>query len=122
MKYVNSTVVTAHSDVSSFNGSKIDSSQLFQASFQAFFSTVTFGGTVKIQASNDPCADGMAPSSFSPTHWSDVPNATVTVTAGSAGTHIIAKFDTSYRWLRVVVTQTTPGDGLVTVNMFGVSV
>lgn len=119
MKYVNKQILSI-TDAVSQNSSAVDASQLISSSFHFVFSDADAAGSVKIQASNDVCADGMAPSSFAVTNWIDVPNQSATITAGSAALLTIANM--SYRWVRAAFTQTTPGTGTLRVNMFGVSV
>ena len=113
------TCVTIYSasDLASGNGDKIDANQLVSASFQVRISDADFAGSIKIQASNDPTL-GVPRANFTPTNWSDIPNAAVTVTAGpvlSAGIILIPNM--AFSWIRAVVTQTTPGSGTATVNM-----
>jgi len=108
------TVLSANDDVSR-TSSKIDANQLVSASFHAFFSDTDAAGTVKIQASNDPTVAGNIAADFTPTNWIDIPNATGTVTAGSAVLITIAQL--SYRWLRVIFTKSNAGTGTITVNL-----
>lgn len=116
MRYVNTTILSASDDVSR-NSSKVDANNLIAASFHIIFSAVTFGGTVKVQASNDEYDTQYLPSQFTPTNWVDIPNQSATIIAGSATSAILTIPQMSYRWVRVVVTQTTPGTGTVTVKM-----
>jgi hypothetical protein len=117
MKQVNVLVLTGP-DTSTQIGAAIDASQLVSASFHAYFGDVTAAGTMKIQASNDLDPQGPV-SSFVPTHWADIPSATVATTLGAP--QLITIQVLSYRWLRVVYTYTSGGSSTVTVNMFAIS-
>ncbi len=117
MRNVCATILSA-SDVGSTNGAKVDANQLVSASFQVLISDASFAGSVKIQASNDPITSGSNRANFTPTNWSDIPSAAITVTAGpvySAQMIVIANM--CFSWVRAVVTETTPGIGTATVNM-----
>ncbi len=117
MRDLNFTLVNAVSDAASFNSSKIDCSHVVSASFHIFFSDVAFAGSVKIQASNDPCGYGNLALDFTPSHWVDIPSKSVTATAG--GAFLIEIDYMKFRWVRAVVTQTTPGSGTVSINVDG---
>lgn len=104
-----STTVAGTTDA--INGDKTDSGQWVAAS-ATLVTTGDVAGTAKFQASNDVCASSNVAQEFTPTHWADVPSATATCSA--AGTKLIAKFDCSYRWLRIVFTPTA-GSGSVSV-------
>lgn len=116
MRNFNKVLLSA-SDATSQTSTFVDTGQTVAISFLASFSDVDAGGTLKIQASNDvtqatnlALADG-----FAPVHWVDVASATATVVAGASV--LIAIPQNSYRWLRAVYTETTPGTGVITVNM-----
>jgi hypothetical protein len=96
--------------------SKIDANQLVSISVMAIFSDTDAAGSVKLQFSNDPCnAGNVAASAFTPTNWLDVASASVAVVAGAKVALVLPQI--TYRWLRVVWTQTTPGTGEITVNV-----
>lgn len=116
MRNVCQTIFSA-SDVGSTNGSQVDANQLVSASFQVRISDTDLAGTIKIQASNDPITSGSARMNFTPTNWSDIPNASVTVTAGVPSAGIILIPNMAFSWIRVSLTQTTPGSGTAVVNM-----
>ncbi len=118
MKYVNCNVLSA-SDASSQNGIVIESSQLFSASFQAYFGDSTASGTLKIQASNDEFNAFYQPSTFTPTNWVDIPNASSTVTSGASV--LISLQYLSYRWMRVVYTSSSGGSSTINVNMMALA-
>lgn len=119
MRRVNDTVLVGDDDAS-IDGNQIDSNQLINISFHCLLSDATGAGTFKVQASNDKCPQG-APNAFVVTNWVDVPNASVALLAG-AQKGLITLTNISYRWLRVVYTVGTPGDGTATVNSFAVGV
>lgn len=119
MKNVNATVIS-NTSAASRNSSQIDASQLYQASFQTIFAQSDVTGTVKIQMSNDLMPSGMANTAFTVTNWSDIPNATATITAGVVAPIILSVV--SARWLRVVFTRSGGSTGAVTCNMFGICV
>src|SRR5689334_11969546 len=98
MRNISTTIVTAATADSGVTSPKVDALSVFAASFSVT-TTGDIAGAVKVQASNDPLV-GIA-DSFTPTHWADIPNATATVS--EAGTILVAKFDCSYRWLRVTL-------------------
>lgn len=119
MRNTNCAVLSALDDVTR-TGGKVDANQLVSASFHLSYSDGTAAGSFKIQASNDVCGYGNVAAAFTPTNWVDVPSATATVAAGAQGLVTIANM--SYRWVRVIWTQTTPGIGTVTCNMNALSI
>jgi hypothetical protein len=108
------TVLSA-SDATSQNSAAITTGQILYASFHAVFSDTTAAGTVQVQASNDIPTGSALLGNFVPTNWTNVANASATVTAG--GSFLIPIPINLYRWLRVTWTETTPGVGTITVNM-----
>ena len=83
----------------------IDARNLFYCSAQAIATGAGAAGTLKLQASDDIAgADG---NSGSPSNWSDIPSATVSVSA--AGAFLIPKTDLCYQWVRVVYTNSGTG-------------
>jgi hypothetical protein len=95
------------------------SSQPIFAQFMLYASVqvVIAGGTsptgaLKVQFSNDP--GGPQNTTQPPTHWSDVPSATVSATDN--GVYAIPKFDVAYNWLKLVWTFTS-GTGTLSANM-----
>lgn len=66
--------------------------------------TGTATGTLKMQFSNDR---------DNPTHWSDIPNASITISA--AGVTNIPKTDICYKWIKVNLSGFS-GTGTVTAN------
>ncbi len=80
------------------------------------FQAVTTGapvGVFKVQVSCDagqPSAASEAQQVATVTNWSDLPNATVAVSA--SGTHLINVVDAGYNWARIVYTKTS-GTGAI---------
>lgn len=118
MKHANVTVLSA-SDATSQTGTKIDSVELFKASFQASFADTSAAGTLVVQVSNDIPGAGYLPNTFTPTHWTTLTTTSVTVTAGASV--VIPAIDLSYRWLRILYTSTAAGTSTMTVNMFALA-
>jgi len=111
---VTNIVVLSGSDTGNVTGSAIDANQLYQASFQVFTGDVTAAGTVKIQMSNDVCTSNAL--AFTPTNWTDILNASISVASGVAANPIeIANM--KYRWIRAVYTRSGGGSTTITVQM-----
>lgn len=118
MKYVSFQSIPPTSITPTFNGTAIDTGQMLYMSAQVVTTAASSPVfTVKLQASNDVCITGNAPTPFVPSNWTDIASATVSVSA--AGVMLIPKTDICYRWVRAVVTFTS-GTGTVAVNVFGV--
>jgi hypothetical protein len=115
-------VVLSNTDTASHNGAAIDANQLVSASFQAVFGDSGVSGTVKVQASNDiyNARYNFPEGNFVPTNWTDIPNASASITSGGSALITIAQM--SYRWIRVVFTYTTGGSSTIVVNMDALSV
>jgi hypothetical protein len=119
MRQVNAQILSG-ADTGNVNGSQIDSNQLISASFQAVFGDTSAVGTFKIQASNDVAALQISSSStYIVTDWSDIPSASVSITAG--GSALITLPNLNYRWIRAVYVSSSGGSSTVVVNMFGFS-
>lgn len=114
MRNAQTTILSA-ADTATQTGSAIDTGQCFSASFQAIFGDVTAVGVVKIQYSNDNPAVSGYRNSFTPTNWTDIPSATMTVTAGVSTGLLIPVMSFSY--IRAIYTRTSGGSTTVTVNM-----
>lgn len=120
MKIINANVLSAP-DTASQTGTAIDSSQIYQATFQPIFGDTTVtGGTVSVQMSNDIPPVNYAQGQFTPTNWSAIPNASSAITSGVASPIILSTV--SARWLRVVFTVGTAGTSTINTTMFGVCV
>lgn len=115
MRAVNSPIIVAADASVDQASAAIASSQIFYISVQVVM-TGTSSGTLKLQFSNDPC-EGQQPTAV-PTHWSDITNATVTLT-GTAGTFGILKTDLSYRFIRAVYTHNNGSAGTVSATING---
>lgn len=118
MRNVNCNVLSG-SDASTQNGITVDSNQLINASFQAVFGDATATGTFKIQMSNDINTDRYQAFNFTVTNWTDIPNASASITSG--GSAVITLTEISYRWLRAVYTASSGGSTTVKVNMNAIS-
>lgn len=118
MRNINCNILTG-SDASTINGIQVDANQLVSGSFHIYFGDVNAAGTFKLQASNDPCAYGNLAKDFTVTNWVDIPSQTATITAGASALLTIANM--TYRWVRAVMTITTPGATTVNVNMNALS-
>lgn len=94
------------------NGSQIDANQLVSASFQSYFGDTSAAGTFKIQASNDPTGPQTSRQNFVATHWTDIPDATATITSGASAIITIANM--AYSWVRAVYTSTATGAQTIT--------
>jgi len=117
MKQINCSILSAV-DTASQTGAAVEASQLVSMSAHAYFGDVTAAGTLKLQASNDPDAQGPV-STFVPTNWVDIPSASAAIAAGAPALITIANM--SYRWVRAVYTRTGGGSSTINVNMFAIS-
>lgn len=118
MRVVCTTIINSE-DGEAMNGPPIDTSQLYSASFQAVFTDLTAAGTFKLQASNDPT--GQDRRVFQPTNWTDIPNATITITAGVGP--ILPLPSMTYSFIRAVWTPSDePESGGAILNMNAVGV
>lgn len=79
--------------------------------------TGSAAGTAKLQASNDNIP-GDYVTLQTPTNWTDIPSATVTVT--TAGSVLIPKLDLSYQYIRVVYTNTGTGTVQAVLSVLGI--
>lgn len=119
MNYTNPTILSGV-DTASLNGSAIDSSQLFEASFQSVFQDVTAVGTIQIQGSNDAYNSFYIQGQFVPTNWSNCPG--TSSAAVVAGVAPMIQLQLSYRWIRAIYTRTSGGSSTFVVNMYAQSV
>lgn len=119
MKYVNCNVLSAV-DTSTQTGIQIEASQLYAASFQAYFGDNTAAGTLTVQASNDEFGTFYQPGTFTATNWTLIPGATATITAGASALILVPV--TSFRWMRVVYTSSSGGSSTINVNMMATAV
>lgn len=114
MRYVNFSLLN-ESDTGNVESDPMDCNQIVSASFHVYFNDVIAEGTVKLQASNDICDTQYLPSQFTPTEWVDIPNQSASITAGASALLTIPQM--SYRWVRVVFTNTTPGESEIVCNV-----
>lgn len=73
-----------------------------QGSGNDTFTPSTGTSTVKLQASNDAPFQSGGSVPITPSNWTDVASATVTISA--SGTLLIPKTDVCYEWIRLVLT------------------
>lgn len=120
MRELNCTILGPIDDSVSQNGSQVDSNQLIAASFQAVFGDTSAAGTFVIQGSNDVAPlQYTSPTTFIVTNWTNIPNATATITGGASAMITIPTM--CYRWVRAVYTSASGGTTTVTVNMMALS-
>ncbi len=120
MRQVNVNILS-DVDTGSANGSQIDSNQLVSGSFHAYFGDASANGTFKIQASNDVAPiQYSSPTTFIATNWTDIPNASTSITSGSSALLTIPNM--SYRWIRAVYTRSSGGSTTVNVEMFALGI
>lgn len=93
----------------------ISAENLFQISAQIAAVGAGAAGTMKLQASNDVNENFVV--QFVPTNWSDIPSATIAVTA--PGAFLIPKTEICYQWVRVVYTNTGTGTISVVIKALG---
>ncbi len=99
------------------NSAAIDASNMYSISVQAITTTDPDSSTLKIQVSNDsPIGNkGFSSSVWTPTNWTDLPSATVTMT--TAGTALIPKTDLCYQFIRLVYTPANTPTGTLTAQI-----
>jgi len=97
-------------------GATIDTGQVFNASFHAYFSA-SCGGTFFLQASNDAPPSGynalVSGTQWTPTNWVAIPNQTATITSGGAA--LLTVTNCCYRWVRAMYTHSS-GTGTMNVQ------
>jgi hypothetical protein len=97
-------------------GAAINVGQVVSASFQIICSDADLDGTLKIQMSNDGTQ-----MPFTPTNWSDIPNASSTITNGVGDPIVI--YQMCFQYIRASLgTPGTPGSGTISVKMNTVGV
>lgn len=111
MRYEALKVINAADASTNQTSAAIDTNQIINMSVQGVFSSATLNGTLKIQASNDPCPGGSFRNQFTPTNWVDIPNASASVTSGASV--CIPLQNIAYGYIRVVYTASS-GTGTVT--------
>lgn len=101
-------------DTTTQTGAPIFAGQQIAGSFTSVFGDVTAVGVVKIQGSNElPVGD---PSKYVPSNasFSDIPNATSTITSGVGPAIVIASL--TFQYIRAIYTSTSGGSSTVRVN------
>lgn len=117
MRTENITILTGNS-AGDLTGSVKNSDQIINLSVQVVSSAGTVAGVLKLQASNDAPNTSLR-SEFTPTNYVDIPNATVTISAGGAG--MIRLSDCSFGYIRAIWTHDGGGStGTVTALMTAV--
>lgn len=97
------------------NGSNIPASRFTRASAQAVVTGSSgLSGTLKLRASNDKPAATNLENQFVPTNWTDIPDASVSVTGD--GTFLLPAVDLCYRNIRVAWV-VSGGTGTLSVNL-----
>lgn len=116
MRYLSTSVISGVDLGATRNSAAIPTDQLSHCSVVATVTGATSPvGTVKIQASNDPCPPGFEPQ-FTPTNWVDVASASVAVSDN--GTVQIGVTTIAHRFVRVQYTRTSGSGGTITANIF----
>lgn len=107
--------ILSDANTATVTGTDFDVNQIVSASFQTVMGDVSANGTVKIQGSNDnPGPSGKAINgNFTPTNWSDIPNATSTITSGVGSMIVIPNM--CFRYIRAVYTKSSGGSTTVQV-------
>lgn len=118
MRRVNAVALSG-SDAASINGVSIDANQLIAISFQAVFGDTSAAGTLQIQMSNDICSDSYQPGNFVPSHWTNVPNGSASITAGASAVVFLPQI--SFRWIRAIYTSSVAGTSTIAVNFDALS-
>ena len=120
MRRVNCIALNA-SDSMTVQGAQLDSNQWVSASFQASFGDATAAGGFYIQASNDiDNASYAGAADFTVSNWTMIPNASVTIAAGSSALILVPVC--SFRWMRAVYGSNSGGSSAVLVNVEAISV
>lgn len=101
MRQVNENIVPVQA-AGAVTTAAIPALNLFYCSAQ-IAATGSAAGTMKLQASNDDPTQG----NVTPTNWSDISGATVSVSG--AGAFLIPKTDLCYQYIRIVYTNSGTG-------------
>lgn len=115
MRFVSCPAISAgDATQTSLTSAVIDASNLLAMSAMVVSTVAAVTGVVAIQVSNDDVIN------YTPTNWATVPTASASFAL--TGNYLIPKFDSCYRWARVVYTKTAASTGtlpLVSVNFEG---
>ena len=101
MRQINDNIVPVQA-AATVTSVAIPALNLFYMSAQ-IATTGAAAGTLKFQASNDYSQAA----NFTPTNWSDIPSATVTISG--TGAFLIPKTEVCYEYVRLVYTNTGTG-------------
>jgi len=112
-------LVLSGADTGNVTGTAFDVNQIVSASFTSVCGDATAAGTVKLQVSNDLVSNGTR-NNFTPTNWSDIPNATSTIASGVGPAIVIGNMCFSY--IRAVYTRTSGGSTTIQVLMNSLSI
>lgn len=102
MRYQSIKVIDNEDSSAVIESSPIDTNQVVNLSLQVLSSDTGVEGVIKLQASNEPAPNGYARNQFVPTRFTDIPNASVTITSGSSG--LIQLSNIAFSYIRVVFT------------------
>lgn len=94
-------------------GSAFQTKQAVSASFQCVGTNGDEAGTVKIQGSNDVITAGSLPGT--PTNWSDITDATSTLSSGAGPMIVIPNM--CFAYVRAVYTRSSGGDAAKLINV-----
>lgn len=120
MRVQNAVIIDAENNSQSQTGTiYLDVNQIVNLTFQTIMGDVSSNGTVKIQGSNDEPTNGNR-QTFTPTHWSDIPNATSSISSGVGPLIVIS--NVSCQYMRAVYTKSSGGTTTITVIANGVGV
>lgn len=105
MRFVPVTILSGVTS-GSVTGTALDTNQCVNITFQTITTSSDAAGTVKIQGSNDnPGAQYRQ--NFTPTNWSDIPNATASIASGVGPMIVLSNIACGY--LRAVYTRSGGG-------------
>ena len=105
-------------DTEDQTGSAYFVGQAVAASFVNVFGDDSADGTIKIQGSNDLPVG--APSTFIPTNFNDIPNATSTIASGVGPAIVLQTMN--FQYIRAIYTSNSGGSSTVIVNMSSLGV
>ncbi len=120
MRQVNDKVLSGP-DTATQIGMQLDTNQMINMSFHCVLGDATAAGTFTLQASNDISQIPPGAGNFEAKNWVNIPNASVTMSAGTQQA-IIELSEISFRWVRAVWTMTIAGTSTVIVNRFGMGI
>ena len=121
MRSLPKTIASGANTIGTIAGAAICADQLISASFQAVSGDTTAVGTMQIQISNDYPTGGQARAAFTPTNWSNLAPATISIAAGAAPAALLVPV-MSFGYIRAVVTITTSGTTSISINMLAMGV